>query len=393
MGARAAGQPVDVPVRVLQVVDSLDGGGAERHVADLAGALRARGADVHLACSAGGVLRRRLDAAGLPVHVLGGVLVKRCADISYAGRLRQLVDTVRPDLVHAHVHASEVAAALALAADRTPLVLTEHTEAPWRTPPDRLWAQRAVARADLVVAVSARVQANVLSALGGSPGRTRLVLPAVPAARPSLRGAPPGLPVGARVDGGPVVGYVGRLTADKGVDVLLEAFARVHAVLPAARLLVTGDGPARPALEAQAADLGPAVQLLGFREDAARVLAGLDVLVVPSRADGSPLVVAEANLAGVPVVATTAGGLPDRVRPGVDGLLVPPGDAAALADALVRLLADASLRTRLAAAGRARSARESHPTMVDRLCALYRDLLDRSRSTGRSLSPASGGAG
>ncbi len=389
MGARAAGQPGDVPVRVLQVVDSLDGGGAERHVADLAGALRARGAEVHLACSAGGVLRRRLDEAGLPVHVLGGVLVKRCADVSYAGRLRQLVDALRPDLVHAHVHASEVAAALALASDRTPLVLTEHTEAPWRTPADRLWARRAVARADLVVAVSTRVQANVVHALGGSPGRTRLVLPAVPPARPS----PAGVPAGWGADGGPVVGYVGRLTADKGVDVLLAAFARVLEVLPRARLLVTGDGPARPALEAQAAALGPAVQLLGFREDAARVLAGLDVLAVPSLADGSPLVVAEANLAGVPVVATTAGGLPDRVRPEVDGLLVPPGDPAALAHALARLLADAPLRSRLAGAGRARSARESHPAMVDRLCALYRDLLDRSRSSGRSLSPASGSAG
>ena len=390
MGPGAPGNAPGVPLRILLVVDGLEGGGAERHVADLAGALRARGWAAHVACSAGGRLETQLRDAGVPVHVLGGDLVKRRTSRTYASALQQLVTGLAPDLVHAHVHASEVAAASALIGSSVPLVLTEHTEAPWRCAAESGSARRALSRADLVVAVSSAIARRLVEELGVPADRVRLVLPAAPA-RSSARDRsgwgpassvdrPAAGPVVGRAEG-PVVGYVGRLAPEKGLPVLLDAFPQLRRAVWDARLQVVGDGPERARLAAAAAPLGSAVQLLGFRDDVPALLRGMQVLAVPSLSDGSPLVVAEANAAGVPVVASTAGGLPDRVVPGVDGLLVPPRDTPALAAALMAVLTDEPLRLRLARAGRQRAARETHAAMVDRLEELYRGLVPEVAST------------
>jgi len=136
---------------------------------------------------------------------------------------------------------------------------------------------------------------------------------------------------------------------------------------------VVGDGPLRPDLEHRAAMLGLAgtVTFTGYRSDAARLLAGLDVLVVPSRSDGSPLVVCEAMAAGVPVVASRVGGLPDLVEDGGSGLLVRPGEAEDLARALVSLLLDPEAARRLGARGRTLAATRSHERLVDRMTQVY----------------------
>jgi glycosyltransferase involved in cell wall biosynthesis len=189
------------------------------------------------------------------------------------------------------------------------------------------------------------------------------------AAPPAAVSAPPD-------PGRPVVGLVGRLVPEKGVDVFLRAAALVSAVVPQARFLVVGDGPLRPDLEHRAAVLGlaGAVTFTGYRSDAPRLLAGLDVLAVPSRSDGSPLVVCEAMAAGVPVVASRVGGLPDLVEDGGSGLLVRPGEAEDLARALVSLLLDPEAARRLGARGRRLAAGRSHERLVDRMTQLYTDV-------------------
>jgi glycosyltransferase involved in cell wall biosynthesis len=151
--------------------------------------------------------------------------------------------------------------------------------------------------------------------------------------------------------------FVGRLDAVKGVPLLIEAFAAVREAHPEARLAVVGDGPARAALEAQAAALGiaAATEFLGYRaqDEVADLLAGADLLVLPSFAEGLPVVLMEAMASGLPVIATRVAGVAELVEDGVSGLLVPPGDVESLAAALRRLLADPALGARMGAAGRA----------------------------------------
>jgi glycosyltransferase involved in cell wall biosynthesis len=360
-----------LPCRLLLVVDSLDVGGAERHVVDLACALADRGTHVTVACSVAGVLETRLIAHGIPVRPVVDRLVKRRASARYAAALGELLAEDQFDLVHAHIHASEIAAAAATADTGVALVLTEHTEGPWRRRADHRAAASAFARAARVVAVSEPVRRMLIHRYGLSPDRISLIYPGVlpPPSDAASRVAVP-TPGGE----GPLIGFAGRLVASKGVDVLLHAATLLS--VPA-RLLIIGDGPERIALEQMAhrLGLGGRICFAGFRSDVRALLPALDLLVVPSRTDGSPLVVLEAMAAGLPVVVSAVGGLPDQITHGQQGLLVPPDDSAALAIALTRLLGDAALRVRMGAAGRRRAANFSHDAMVDALQRVYVDAL------------------
>jgi len=138
---------------------------------------------------------------------------------------------------------------------------------------------------------------------------------------------------------------------------MIRAFARVAATRPDARLQLVGDGPDRPALEALAASLGVAsrVEFLGFRNDVAELLAAADVFLMSSHYEGVSIAILEAMRAGLPVVGTQVGGIPETVLQGESGLLVPDGDEAAFADAMLTLLQDASRRATL---GRAATQRQ-----------------------------------
>jgi glycosyltransferase involved in cell wall biosynthesis len=353
------------PMPVLLVVDSLDGGGAERYVADLAVALRRRGWPVHVACWAGGVRAEVLADAGVPVTVLLDEPVERRVSGRYGRALRRLVAELRPAVVHAHLFASAAAAVHAVRDLAVPLVVTEHTEGPWRDRRARAVSGLVYRHCDHVVAVSSAIRDLLVTDYGVAPERVEVLLPTT-TAPPTAGGPPPAA-------GRPVVGLVGRLVPEKGVDVFLRAAALVSGVVPQAAFLVVGDGPLRPDLEHRAAMLGLAgtVTFTGYRSDATRLLAGLDVLVVPSRSDGSPLVVCEAMAAGVPVVASRVGGLPDLVEDGGSGLLVRPGEAEDLARALVSLLLDPEAARRLGARGRTLAATHSHERLVDRMTQVY----------------------
>jgi len=177
---------------------------------------------------------------------------------------------------------------------------------------------------------------------------------------------------------GLLVGTVGRLHPQKGFASLLAAVARVRERLPAIRLLLVGDGALRRDLVARAEALGLAevVTFAGSRGDVPEILAALDLFVLPSLWEGLPNAVLEAMAAGLPVVATAAGGTPELVVDGETGLLVPPGDVTALAEAIERLLRDAGLRRKMGEAGRKRV--EGHFTIeqtVAQTVALYETLL------------------
>jgi glycosyltransferase involved in cell wall biosynthesis len=359
-------------LRVLQVVDSLSGGGAERHVVDLAVALRRRRHEVAVASSTGGVLAPALDAEGIAAHQLVDRLVKRRSSVRYARSLARLVEWYRPDVVHAHIYASAFAAAAATMECGVPLVLTEHTEAPWRPPRARMVSWWVYQRARHIVAVSSAIERLLRRRYRVPAERISVLLPAVPAAQDPTPG-----PADPTVR--PLIGRVARLEPEKGVDVFLRGAALVAARCANARFVVIGDGSLRDQLVALGHDLGltDRVDFTGFRPDARRLIAQLDVLVVSSHSDGSPLVVLEALEAGVPVVGTGVGGLPDQIRHGREGLLVPPGEPDRLAAAILRLLGDSSRARAMGAAGRRRAAELGHDRMVDRLETIYQSVRTR----------------
>jgi glycosyltransferase involved in cell wall biosynthesis len=171
---------------------------------------------------------------------------------------------------------------------------------------------------------------------------------------------------------------VGRLSFEKGHDVLLRAFAQLRGRGCAARLVIVGDGPERGALEKLAAELGLGGDVLmpGYVPEMERHLRSFDLFVLPSRTEGSPVVLQEALRASLPIVATAVGGVPATLSDGRAGQLVPPEDTEALTEALVALATDAGRRLQLGAA--ARAAAEALPStagMARRYTAVYREVL------------------
>jgi glycosyltransferase involved in cell wall biosynthesis len=167
---------------------------------------------------------------------------------------------------------------------------------------------------------------------------------------------------------------VARLHPEKGVAIFLEAVARVAPLVPTCHFPVVGDGPLRQDLEVRAAQLRlqERVHFLGFRPDARELVSLLDVLVVPSLSEGAPLVILEAMMAGVPVVASAIGGIPDLIRHDREGLQVPPNDPMALSQAILSLLQDPVHARRLGEAGRRRAASQfRYATMLQKIEAIY----------------------
>ena len=361
------------PVRLLLVVDSLEVGGAERHVVDLSVALARLGYEVTVACSIAGGLSVVLEEANIPVRPLLGKLVKRRVSVAFARELRRLIREERFDLVHAHIYASAAAAAIATLGIGVPLVVTEHTEALWQGRRERWTSREVYRRAEHIIAVSSAIRRRQIERDAVPPERVTVIPNAViPAPDTPPSTLPDGWPER------PLVGVVARLQPEKGVENFLKAAARVCASFPEARFLIVGDGPLREELLGLAEHLGvrERVSFLGYRADARPLIGLLDVLVVPSLTEGAPLIVLEAMAAGIPVVASAVGGIPDQIRHDKEGLLVPAGDTAALGDALLELLQDPARARSLGEAGRLRADSEfSHATMVRRIEDVYRAAL------------------
>jgi len=326
-------------MRVLLVLGPSTGGIA-RHVADLAAAARRRGHEVRVVGPAHAVMRTG-DAGRSWVHPLLAPAVLR----------HQLAGC---ELVHAHgVRAGLLTAAALRLTPRgqLPLVVTWHNLPNGSLAARSLTAQRLLAHAaDLTLCVSRDLCAHV-AGLGGRP-----VLAPVPGrARVSAAGGRQRIRHELAVaDHQPLVLAVARLAHQKGLDVLVQAAARLPLLAQAGAVVaVAGEGPLRAALQMQARRAEVDLRLLGPRDDVGDLLAAADVVVLPSRWEGSPLAAQEALLAGRPLVATDVGGVRELVGDGAR--LVAAGDASALATALHELLTDSAQAARLAEAGRARA--------------------------------------
>ncbi|MDP1831450.1 MAG: glycosyltransferase family 4 protein [Geothrix sp.] len=256
--------------------------------------------------------------------------------------LRQAIKEVQPDVLISFIDKANALAILATRGLGIPVIISERTD-PSRRSLGRPWGRirdLAYPRADLIVFQSQGV-------LDWFPSRVRargVVIPnPVPPPPPRSRETP-------RKGSGLCIVSLGRLSPVKGFDVLVTAFAKATARVPHWRLDVWGEGPERKPLEQMVSALGMAgqIQFRGITDRPFDILRGADLFVLPSRAEGFPNALVEAMACGLPVISTRFGGAAmDIIVDGSNGLLVPPGEPQALADALVRLMVDPHERARL----------------------------------------------
>lgn len=363
-------------MRVLHLLAPAAVGGLESVVRGLASGQRARGHEVHVALvldSDPGLrhaLVEPLEAAGVEVTE---VRVPPRAYLRERRELGRVIGAWAPDVVHTHGYRADVLGRGPAARAGVPTVTTVHgfTGGGWRNRLYERLQRRAFRRFGAVVAVSRRL-ADELAGSGVPREKVHCVPNAwAPAAAPAERAAARGaLGLGE----GTVLGWVGRLTAEKGADVFLDAVARMGDATVTA--CIVGSGRDRASLEERARSLGIAdrVRWTGTVPDAAHWYKAFDVFVLSSHTEGTPMALFEAMAAGVPIVTTAVGGVPDVVTP-TEALLVPPGDPTALAvavrDALARPVA---ARVRAARAGERLCRDYGLDPWLDRYDLVYRSL-------------------
>ena len=357
------------PVRILRVITRLNIGGPAVHVLHLhehtaGGRYESRMVAGIEESSEGSYLAlHRGMQDGITVLPSLGREIRPWRDAkALAGVVRQ-IRRFRPDIVETHTAKAGVIGRVAAAICRVRVIIHVyhgHVLHGYFSPaPTRFFVEveRRLARhSSCLLAVSDQVRSDLLALGVGTKNRFE-VMPlgldlerfrSVDTRRGELRAE---LGLGAV----PLVGIVARLAPVKAHDVFLRAAAALRERMPEARFVVVGDGELRASLEALASELGlgGCLTFLGWRSDVERVYADLDLVVLSSRNEGSPIALIEAMASGTNVVATAAGGVPDVVRHGETGLLVNPDDPAALSASMEELLrADSGRRAAMAAAAR-----------------------------------------
>ncbi|HWB32291.1 MAG TPA: glycosyltransferase family 4 protein [Acidobacteriaceae bacterium] len=363
-------------MRVLHIISSSGMYGAEAVILNLSRILNERGHHCLLGTFSNSAnpnlqLYERATAEGIEAHVLpcSGQI-----DRSTVAAIRKLAADTHADVVHAHGFKADVYVYFALRRSLVPIVSTCHT---WYDT-DRIVTlygkiDRLVLRSfTRIVAVSEEVRQRLLDA-GVRTEKIRIVrngidLRPFQGVRASLR--EPGSST-------PIVGLIGRLAWEKGVDVYLQAAALVLKEFPSAKFVVAGEGPDRDKLEQQLDQLkirGP-VTMLGRRDDMPAVYASLNIMVSASRQEGLPMAILEGMASGAALVATTVGEVPTVVQDGRTGILVPPEDPAALATAILFLLREPAKR---AAMGVAAKQLIRNEYSADRMTSDYLSIYDEA---------------
>ena len=357
-------------MRVLHVHKLTGVGGSERHLLTLLPALRERGIDARflgldVEGSDAGRFYRGLDEPATRVRYRRDVSPAMLRDVVRAVRAE------RPDLLHTHLVHGDVYGALAATVTGTPFVSTRHNDDRYLLGPFRYVDRTFARRARRLIAISDAVRA-FLERAGHDPAKLvtiRYGLDGLPAAPSEVTPAEAGIP-----DGAPLVLAVGRLTQQKDHPTALRAFAA--AGHPEARLAILGIGPLEAETRALAAERGIADRVvLPGRLELRDWLERADVFLHTSRWEGFGMVLLEAMLAGLPIVATRVSAVPEVVADGETGALVDAGDWRAAGAALNRFLSDAELARATGAAGLTRAREEfSVARMADQTVELYRSL-------------------
>jgi sugar transferase (PEP-CTERM/EpsH1 system associated) len=345
---------MDDAIRVVHVVLSMDVGGLERVVLDLVGEGYALGQQPLVVClERPGTLAPMVEALGSPVICLNKQPGTR---LGLIGRIKTVFSGLGPDVVHTHQIGALFYAGPAARRAAVPLVVhTEHGKHYATRLRTRLLGRLAARYASRFFCVSEDIAAEVLACRITKPSKVAIARNGIdigrftdPIDKFHLRQSL-GLPLECTI-----IGTVGRLSEIKRQDLLISAFAAVRRRAPDAHLLVVGDGPMMADLRSLAASLGLAhcVHFPGYQAQTHQYLQAMDIFALTSRSEGMPLVLLEAWAAGLPVVASRVGGLPELIQHDHNGLLFESGDQASLVAALGRLLSDRMLAARMGQAGR-----------------------------------------
>ena len=372
------------PVKILHFLTSNVRAGAEEHALSLLANSRQFGIEPYLAAPPAllASMDRELTQAcveRVPIEF------SSVFDFVTGARLGRILRRERIDILHCHLFiASFFGAGPARMAGTRGVIETCHGPENWRIgKPLRggFWIDRQVGRmVDKYIAVSPAAARHLIERKRVPQSKIQVIRNG----RDLDRYAPRGMDESNRirrelgVAGEPAILVPARLADQKGHRYLIEAIARLLPRWPQLTLLLAGEGPLEAALRDQCARCGinGQARFLGYREDIPELLAAADLVVLPSLYEGLPLAAIEALAAGRPIVATAVDGTPEVVIDGKTGLLVPPADSAALADAIERLLADSALAANLASAGNVH-VRENFGLgkQVEETFALYRQLL------------------
>ncbi len=336
-------------IRVLQVTHDLNIGGLQSVVLALASRLERDRYSVSVcALREGGPLEGQLQNLGVPVFRLQST--RSGPDYLSFAKLSRIAAEIRPHVIHTHNTHPFIDGAAAKIWNRIPvLVHTDHG----RHFPDRKrymiaeWVLSHVAARVVAVCEAGRLDLMRYERLPSS--RLSVIVNGVdpvpfrrPVDLPALRAC---LGIGERRQ--PIVGWCGRLSPEKGLTYLVQAATLLRRDFPDFLTVLVGDGALYDALQEEARSRGVESHFLfaGARSDVHDVIRVFDVFALPSLREGLPLVLLEAMAASIPIVATSVGGVPEIVRDGITGLLVPPGDPVALADALRRVMSQTELRS------------------------------------------------
>jgi L-malate glycosyltransferase len=350
-------------VRIAHVVIGGEVAGGQMVALELARAARRAGHDVSFVSPSAGPFVELVRSEGMQARI---VPIRGALDIFAVGRLRQALRGV--DIAHTHGHfAVNVVARVAGKLAGARVLSHMHIENAFRAGLGRraqIALDNATARLCFAIVAVSDATRESLARQGYPTERLSTVHNGIDAT--------PAEPV--RLAEGPTILEVARLAEVKGQRALLQALTRVDAAAVFVGRDLERGGSYELELRAEAERLGVAdrVVFAGYRDDVPALLAGCDVVCLPSSIEGLPLVVLEAMAQARPVVATAVGGTPEVVVDGETGLLVPAGDVEALADALARVLGDRPFADRLGEAGRRRLAAEfSLAAMADGILRLY----------------------
>jgi glycosyltransferase involved in cell wall biosynthesis len=346
--------------------------GGALQVTRLIEGLHARGISNSLVCPHGAAIGSYFAKTGIPVHEIG---LSGDLDLLAIGRISKIIRQVKPDIVH--LHSRRGADLMGGLAARRCGVMSVHSRRN-ENPEPRWFARYKYGLFNRVVAISDAIRQALLG-YDLDPSKVILVHSAFE--------PPADLTVATheelcqRFDLQPehfVIGVVAQLIERKGHRFLIEALPTVLRQHPNVRVLFFGQGAESARLQQQIDTVGltAQVKLTGFHKDLMHWLGALDLLVHPALMEGLGVSLLQASSQGIPIIASRAGGIPEAVRDGLNGLLVPPADVTALTEALLKLIPDAALRAQMGAAGKKLVAEEfSVAKMVEGNLAVYRSLL------------------
>ncbi|MCS6297091.1 MAG: glycosyltransferase family 4 protein [Nitrospira sp.] len=367
----------DNKVKTILFLSTSSGpGGAEQVISNLAASLDPAKYRGVLCVFRPGWLQERSQARGVPTYVIP---TQGMTDWRWAFRFRDLLKYEHVDLIHAHEFDANVQGAAVAIHLGIPLVATVHGKHYFWEKLRRRLAYRWVSRRATMVAVSEDLKRFIVEKVGVSSERITVLYNGVDV---------PPIPVLADIEAcrreinlqgtDRVVGVVGNLYPVKGHQYLIDAIPEVLEKYPDTSFVFAGRGQLETALKQQVnrLGLGTRVHFLGLRQDIPRILALLDVFVLPSLSEGLSMAILEAMMAGKPVIATRVGGNPEIVLEGETGFLVPPKDSPALAASLIALLKNRHLASEFGENGKRRAERQfSLQTMVSSYQALYDERL------------------